>query len=390
VHEIRHVSLHQEAHVKAKLHQSEPSRLAALRSYGILDTPREAEFDDVVRVVSEVCEAPISVINLIDDGRQWFKAEVGLGVRETPIDSSLCAHAILQPGLFIVPDTLLDKRFDDNPLVLGEPHLRFYAGALLESPDGMPLGTVCVLDYKPRVLTETQKSLLKVMANQVMKTLELRKVILEEQTARMRAEALAKENETLAREGDHRVMNSLQLVQSVISLQIRAVKSAETKEQLETARARVLAIASVHKELYLGGSLEDVEIGGFLHRICDGLKQTAPPQVTDVQVTAEAMMMRSAMASSIGLIVAELVTNSFKYAYADDQRGTVEVALRKTPTGWYLQVADAGIGFTPGPAAAKGTGVGMRVVNALVSRIKGQIHVSSQPGRTIFQIDVTS
>jgi two-component sensor histidine kinase len=376
--------------VKAELHQSEPSRLAALRSYGILDTPREAEFDDVVRVVSEVCEAPISVINLIDDGRQWFKAEVGLGVRETPIDSSLCAHAILQPGLFIVPDTLLDKRFDDNPLVLGEPHLRFYAGALLESPDGMPLGTVCVLDYKPRVLTETQKSLLKVMANQVMKTLELRKVILEEQTARMRAEALAKENETLAREGDHRVMNSLQLVQSVISLQIRAVKSAETKEQLETARARVLAIASVHKELYLGGSLEDVEIGGFLHRICDGLKQTAPPQVTDVQVTAEAMMMRSAMASSIGLIVAELVTNSFKYAYADDQRGTVEVALRKTPTGWYLQVADAGIGFTPGPAAAKGTGVGMRVVNALVSRIKGQIHVSSQPGRTIFQIDVTS
>ncbi|MCX7319481.1 MAG: ATP-binding protein [Hyphomicrobiales bacterium] len=376
--------------MKAELHQSEPSRLVALRSYGILDTPREAEFDDVVRVVSEVCEAPISVINLIDDGRQWFKAEVGLGVRETPIDSSLCAHAILQPGLFIVPDTLLDKRFDDNPLVLGEPHLRFYAGALLESPDGMPLGTVCVLDYKPRVLTETQKSLLKVMANQVMKTLELRKVILEEQTARMRAEALAKENETLAREGDHRVMNSLQLVQSVISLQIRAVKSAETKEQLETARARVLAIASVHKELYLGGSLEDVEIGGFLHRICDGLKQTAPPQVTDVQVTAEAMMMRSAMASSIGLIVAELVTNSFKYAYADDQRGTVEVSLRKTPTGWCLQVSDAGVGFTPGPAVAKGTGVGMRVVNALVSRIKGQIHVSSQPGRTIFQIDVTS
>ncbi|MDO9440588.1 MAG: histidine kinase dimerization/phosphoacceptor domain -containing protein [Beijerinckiaceae bacterium] len=374
--------------MKAELHQSEADRLAALRSYGVLDTPRETEFDEIVRVVSEVCEAPISVINLIDEGRQWFKAEVGLGVRETPIDSSLCAHAILQPGLFIVPDTLLDKRFTDNPLVIGNPHLRFYAGALLETADGMPLGTVCMLDYKPRVLTETQKSLLKVMASQVMKTLELRKVIREEQKARQRAERLAEENETLAREGDHRVMNSLQLVQSVISLQIRGAKTPETKIELETARSRVLAIASVHKELYLGGSMEDVEIGGFLHRICDGLKQTAPPQITDVKVTSEAMMLRSAMASSIGLIVAELVTNSFKYAYSGDRRGAVDVALRKTFNGWRLQVSDAGVGFAPGVDVAKGTGVGMRVVNALVGRIGGELHVSSEPGRTVFQIDV--
>ena len=97
----------------------------------------------------------------VDEGRQWFKAEVGLGVRETPIDSSICAHAILQPELFIVPDATPDSRFCDNALVVGDPHLRFYAGALLETPEGFPLGTVCVLDYKPRELDETQKAFLR-------------------------------------------------------------------------------------------------------------------------------------------------------------------------------------------------------------------------------------
>jgi GAF domain-containing protein len=113
---------------------------------------------DVVEVTSAICGTPISVINLIDQGRQWFKAEVGLGVSETPLDSSICAHAFLQPCLFLVPDTTLDNRFRNNALVVGDPHLRFYTGALLESPEGFPLGTVCVLDYKPRELDKTQKA----------------------------------------------------------------------------------------------------------------------------------------------------------------------------------------------------------------------------------------
>src|SRR5580698_5708011 len=123
--------------VKADLHSAEEFRLAALRHYAILDTPRESEFDEVVAVASAICGTPISVINLIDQGRQWFKAEVGLGVRETPIDSSICAHAILQPGLFIVPDTTRDARTSDNPLVKDNPNIRFYAGAPLTSPEGL-------------------------------------------------------------------------------------------------------------------------------------------------------------------------------------------------------------------------------------------------------------
>jgi len=177
--------------MEARRHSEENRRVAALRAYDILDTPREEEFDEVVRVVSAICGTPISVINLIDSSRQWFKAEIGLGVRETPLPASICAHAILQPDLFIVPDTLQDPRFADNPLVTGAPHLRFYAGAPLESPEGLPLGTICVLDYQPRELDEKQKALLRLTARQIMKMMELRRLNAMERTAREKAETHA-------------------------------------------------------------------------------------------------------------------------------------------------------------------------------------------------------
>ena len=373
--------------MKAALHSAEEYRLAALRQYGILDTPREADFDEVVEVASAICRAPISVINLIDHGRQWFKAEVGLGVRETPIDSSICAHAILQRGLFIVPDTKLDPRFADNPLVTGDPHLRFYAGALLETPEGFPLGTVCVLDYKPRELDETQKAFLQLMANQVMKLLELRRINAAEHTARLRAEQLVRENATLIREGDHRVMNSLQLVQSVLSLQSRNAVDPDTKAQLDMAGNRVLAIATVHKQLHLTGSLEEIDFDAFLHRLIESLKITAPPQITDIKVTAEKSRLRSDLASGMGMLVAELVTNSFKHAYADGQPGVVAVEYRLTSNGWSLTVSDQGRGLPAGFDIGRSKGVGMQVVKAFVRRLNAKLEVSSRPGHTMFQIN---
>lgn len=155
------------------------ARLAALRRYGILDTPPEEAFASVCQVASRVCDAPVAVVNLIDDERQFFKAEIGLGVRETPVDVSICAHAILQRDLFVVPDTTKDPRFACNPLVTGSPHLRFYAGALLETPEGVAIGTMCVLDYKPRPegLTAEQAEVLKTLARQVMSLLEQRRLI---------------------------------------------------------------------------------------------------------------------------------------------------------------------------------------------------------------------
>lgn len=374
--------------MKADLHSAEQYRLAALRGYGILDTPREEDFDEVVKVASAICDAPISVINLIDHGRQWFKAEIGLGVRETPLESSICAHAILQPGLFVVPDTTLDRRFSDNALVTRDPHLRFYAGALLQTPEGFPLGTVCVLDYKPRELDEKQKAFLRLMANQVMKLIELRRINASEHTARLQAEQLVQENKTLIREGDHRVMNSLQLVQSILALQSRSqALSEETRTQLKTAGNRVLAIATVHKQLHLTGSLEEVEVDTFLQRLCESLKHTAPAEITAIDVTADQMKLGSDTVSGIGLLVAELVTNSFKYAYPAGHSGSVNVGFKRSSTGWRLQVSDQGQGLPEGFDVDQSAGFGMQVVKAFVRRLSATMTVSSGPGQTVFQVD---
>ncbi len=152
----------------------DPARLAALRRYEILDTPAEAEFDDFTRLASHICGAPIALISLVDSNRQWFKSEVGLGVPETTLDRSICRHAILGRELFVVPDTMQDDRFRNNPLVTGEPRVRFYAGAPLESSEGQRLGTICVLDRRARTLTAEQGQALRLLARQVMVVLELR------------------------------------------------------------------------------------------------------------------------------------------------------------------------------------------------------------------------
>ena len=153
------------------------ARIKALQRYEILDTPPEDEFDDIARLIARICDAPIALINFIDRDRQWFKAEIGLGLRQASLDVSICSQAILQPDLFIVPDTLMDARFAENPLVTGWPHLRFYAGAPLETSDGFRLGTLCVCDYRPRGLLDTQKEALRTLAHQVMVLLELRRLI---------------------------------------------------------------------------------------------------------------------------------------------------------------------------------------------------------------------
>lgn len=155
---------------------NETERLAALAATGILDTPTEPAFDDIVRIASLVCRAPIAVVNFVADTRQWFKAEVGLGTRETPLNVSICAKALLTDGLTVVHDLTRDTRFDANPLVTGDPNLRFYAGARVDSPEGLPLGTVCVLDYAPRPegLSSEQRQTLEALARQVKAQLAIR------------------------------------------------------------------------------------------------------------------------------------------------------------------------------------------------------------------------
>ena len=348
----------------APKHPRQGDRIAALRAYDILDTPRESDFDDIVELASQLCGAPISVINLIDTDRQWFKAEVGLGVRQTPLDTSLCSHAILEREFMEIPDTLQDRRMQDNALVVGEPGLRFYAGALLQTQDGLPIGTLCVLDYKPRVLTSMQRDALRVLAKQVMTQLDLRQAL--------------KRQELLGKEIDHRVKNSLASVASMVGLQINRTGDPALRAGLESVQQRIRTIALLHEELYRSNGDDEVDLARYLGTLEAMLQEGAPAGVR-VETEADAVIVKPGVASAVGAIASEFVMNAIKHAFPDGRPGRVTVSLRQAGPRLELVCRDDGVGAVE--IVPSKSGLGIRLIRAYASQLGGEaVFSSAAPG----------
>jgi len=155
--------------------KNEAARVAALHNYAILDTEPEQAFDDLVLLACFISKTPIALISLVDEDRQWFKSKLGISISETPREIAFCATAIQQPDVFVVPDTLNDERFRNNPLVVAEPNVRFYAGAPLIDEEGNALGTICVIDRIPREFGPDQQAALKALSRLVLAQLEFRR-----------------------------------------------------------------------------------------------------------------------------------------------------------------------------------------------------------------------
>ena len=160
---------------KADLHPQEQERLKALENLKIMDTLAEREFDEITLIASQICQTPIALISLVDDSRQWFKSKIGVDIDQTSKEIAFCAHAILDDDVLLIPNATLDDRFEKNPFVTGDPGVRFYAGAPLKDPNSnLPIGTLCVIDHKPRTLKKDQVDALKALSNQISKLLDLR------------------------------------------------------------------------------------------------------------------------------------------------------------------------------------------------------------------------
>lgn len=201
--------------------QNESERLAALKAYDLLDTQATRGFDDIVQFAAELFDVPTALVSLIDDDRQWLKAKHGLDACETSRDISFCGHAILQSGVLVVEDTLTDQRFFDNPLVVGEPHIRFYAGAPLVDPAGFLLGTLCIIDYKTRGLSDRDAKLLQKLASQVMDQFELHRYALD---ARKYYEQIIQHSGILEEEVDRRTADIVRTREQVVHCLARAAE----------------------------------------------------------------------------------------------------------------------------------------------------------------------
>jgi signal transduction histidine kinase len=382
---------------------NESERIKALRSYGVLDTLSEKEYDQLTAIASQICGCKMSLISLVDEDRQWFKARVGLDVSETAREFAFCAHAIHEPRkTLVVPDARLDNRFHDNPLVTGDPHLAFYAGVPLVNEDGLSLGTLCVLDSEPKTLTESQLNALNALAEQVMVLLELRRSKMALERTLGNLEEKNRELEQFAFIAAHDLKSPLNGISSLTDVLIDS--HSEMLQQEGVCMLNAIRGSSQQLSSLINGLLDYYRLDSAYQAMASPIKrEELISQVMnlfggDSAVEFQFFIQPDAINTHgpvLLQVLLNLVGNAIKYS--DKSKTIVRVEIEENKEGYRVVVADNGAGIdsrfhdklfelfetasSSDRFGKRGNGIGLATVKKLVNRIGGSIRFFSELGK---------
>lgn len=386
----------------APLPEDEKVRLDALKNYQILDTFPEMDFDDFTKVASHICGTPIALISLVDESRQWFKSRFGLDAEETPRDLAFCSHAILHDDVFVVLDSFKDERFHDNPLAVSAPHVRFYAGAPLNTPSGHRIGTLCVIDSKPREFDKERQETLKAIARQVINQMELRLLMKEAQKA-------AKTKSLFLATMSHEIRTPLNGILGCANILLDRAKEEEDKKLAQTITGCGDTLLTLINDILDFSKLESgkMEVENEAFSLSENVEQII--QLFNSQALKKSISLNLKSNEKvpkwiygdvirIRQILSNLISNAIKFT----ESGRVDLILDSKSKDneeheIKFSVKDSGIGINKeaqkklfvsfsqvDASAAKkfgGTGLGLTICKALTELMGGNIWVDSEEGK---------
>lgn len=390
--------------IKPNIPDNEIERLNDLRSYKILDTLPEKDFDEITLLASQICGAPISLISLIDKDRQWFKSRQGLDIKETPRDQSFCSHAIKEKGkIMIVKDSRIDERFHDNPLVLGDPNIVFYAGVPLMSSKGNSLGTLCVIDEIPRDLDPSQIRALEALGNQLGKLLEYRISLFKLNASEKKLKEINATKDKLFSIIGHDLRGPMGGIKTLVELLLLNIDTSDVekvREMLEVIQTsanstyelleNLLTWAKSHQD-GIKFAPEDIQLNLIVSQTIDLFKELSESK--ELVISSEILDNVFAFADKNMLmtVLRNLISNAIKFS---SKGGRIQVLSEKRDSEFLIVVKDEGTGIkaenisklfektehvsTYGTNGEKGTGLGLLLCLEFIERHGGKIWVNSE------------
>ncbi|MEU4237455.1 GAF domain-containing sensor histidine kinase [Actinoplanes sp. NPDC026619] len=383
---------------------AEQQRLAALREYEVLYSAPEADFDDIAVLAAQLCRTPTAGISLVDGERQWFKASVGMGdACEVARRHSFCSHAMHNGEVMQVPDARLDPRFRNNPMVVGEPYLRFYAGAPLISASGQPLGSLCVIDFEPRLLTPAECAGLRTLARHVMAQLELRQYARGLDAANERLRDADRIKDEFISRVTHELRTPLTSINGYLEvLGDQEAQPAENQQFLDRIRRNSNRLMALVDDMLLAAQTGPsslvldrgvIDLAALARDAVDRNRVLAHGRGLDIAAEAGEPVLVSADLQRIGQALERLVLNAVKFT----PQGWVTVAAEVDGADAVIEVRDTGIGISPADQErvlapfrrtadaerneVQGAGLGLSIVKAIIDAHGGALTIDSDTGR---------